>query len=65
MTSVYVRPYTLWGGGGGGKGQVLARRGEENVINRAMHSCNRRFSWRDFAHEVAWPTSSRSKTCLL
>ena len=34
------------------------------AINRAMHLCNPRFSWREIAQEMAWPTSSRSKTCL-
>ena len=45
--------------------QVSAPLGEEYVINRAMHLCNPRFSWREIAQEMAWPTLSRSKTCLL
>ena len=42
---------------------MSARRGEEYVINRAMHLCNPSFSWWEIAQEMAWPTSSRSKTC--
>ena len=32
------------------------RRGEEYVINRAMYLCNPRFSWREIAEEMAWPS---------
>ena len=45
--------------------QVSTPLGQEYVINRAMHLCNPRFSWREIAQEMAWPTSPRSKTCLL
>ena len=31
--------------------QVSAPLGEEYVINRAMHLCNPRFSWREIAQE--------------
>ena len=41
---------------------MSARRGEEYVVNRAMHLCNPSFSWWEIAQEKAWPTSSRSKT---
>ena len=44
--------------------QVSARRVEEYVINRAMHLCNPRFSWREIVQEMAWPTSSHSETCF-
>ena len=36
--------------------QVSPRRGEEYVINRAMYLCNLRFSWREIAQEMAWPS---------
>ena len=36
--------------------RVSSRWGEKHVINRAMHLCNSRFSWREIAQE---------KTCLL
>ena len=36
--------------------QVSARRRKEYVINRAMYLCNLRFSWREIAQEIAWPS---------
>ena len=36
--------------------QVSPRRGKEYVINRAMYLCNPRFSWREIAQEMAWPS---------
>ena len=36
--------------------QVSTCRGEEYVINRAMYLCNLRFSWREMAQDVAWPS---------
>ena len=36
--------------------QVPARRGEEYVITRGMYLCNLRFSWREIAQEMAWPS---------
>ena len=70
VTSAYVR--TFFGGEGEGRegNQVSARRGGVCYIflagNRAMHLCNPAafFSWREIAQEMAWPLSSRSKTCL-
>ena len=36
--------------------QVSARGAEEYVINRAMYLCNLRFSWRQIAQEMSWPS---------
>ena len=36
--------------------QVSVRRGEEYVISRAMYLCNPRFSWREIAQEMTWPS---------
>ena len=38
------------------RNQLSARRGEEYVINRAMYLCKLRFSWREIAQEMAWPS---------
>ena len=56
-----VRPYTLWGEGN----HVSVRRGEEHIVNRAMNLCAPRFSWREIVQEIAWPTASHPKICLL
>ena len=51
-----------------GQQTALARRDYKVTtvgINCAMLLCNPRFSWREIAQEMAWPTSSRSNTCLL
>ena len=56
-----VRPYTLCGE----RNHVSARREEEHIVNRAMHLCAPRFSWREIAQEMAWPTASHPKICLL
>ena len=36
--------------------QLSPRQGKEYVINRAMYLCNSRFSWRENAQEMAWPS---------
>ena len=70
MTSAYVLPYTLWarvGGEGRESGVSPSGGGVCHIFlagNRALHLCNPRFSWREIAQEMAWPLSSRSKTCF-
>ena len=36
--------------------QVSACRGEEYVINRVVHLCNLRSSWREIPLEMGWPS---------
>ena len=62
---------TFFGGEGEGRegNQVSGRRGRSMLYFLGRKSCDAFvqpafFSWREIAQEMAWPLSSRSKTCL-